>query len=105
MLHERHQIGDGLLHHARGFDHLRQKHASGAEQIADYVHAVHERAFDDVQRALGFAARLLDVAFDEIGDAVHERVGQPLFDRPLAPGEIGLLLFLAVPAIALGERE
>ena len=58
-----------------------------------------------MQRTLGPAARLFDVALDEIGDAVHERVGQPLLDRPLAPREIGLLLLLAMPAIALGERE
>ena len=105
LLHERHQIGDRLLHHARGFHHLRQEHLAGAEQIADHVHAVHQRAFDHVQRALGLAPRLLDVAFDEIGDAVHQRVREPLLDRPLAPGEIGLLLLLAVAAIALGERE
>ncbi len=58
-----------------------------------------------MQRTLGSAPRLLDVALDEIGDAVHERVGQPLLDRPLAPGEIGLLLLLAMPAVTLGERE
>ena len=49
--------------------------------------------------------RFLDVGGDEIGDAVHQRVRQPLLHRPFAPGEIGLLLLLAVTAMALGERE
>ncbi len=58
-----------------------------------------------MQRALGLATCLLDVAFDEIGDAVHQRVRKPLLHRPFAPGEIGLLPLLAVAAIALRERE
>jgi hypothetical protein len=40
------QVGHGLLHHARRFHHLRQEHLAGAEQVADHVHAVHQRAFD-----------------------------------------------------------
>ena len=77
----------------------------GAEQIADHVHAVHQRAFDDGERARRFQPRLLDVGGDEIGDAVDQRMRQALLHRPFAPGEIGLLLFLAVAAVALGERE
>jgi hypothetical protein len=46
-----HQVGHGLLHHARGLDHLGQEHLAGAEQVADDIHAVHQRAFDHVQRA------------------------------------------------------
>src|SRR5579864_6975988 len=33
------------------------------------------------------------------------RVRQPLLHRPFAPGEIGFLLFLAVAAVAFGERQ
>ena len=44
------QVGDGLLHDAGTLDHLRQEHLAGAEEIADDVHAVHERPFDDRQR-------------------------------------------------------
>jgi hypothetical protein len=54
------QVGDRLLHDARRLDHLRQEHLAGAEQIADHVHAVHQRAFDDLQGGLiEFLARLL----------------------------------------------
>ena len=105
LLHERHQVGDRLLHHARRLHHLRQEHLAGAEQVADHVHAVHQRAFDHVQRALRLGARLLGVGLDEIGDAVHQRMREPPLDRPFAPGEIGLLLLDALPAVTLGERE
>ena len=52
LFHERHQIGDRLLHHARRLHHLRQEHFAVAEQVADDVHAGHQRAFDHVERAL-----------------------------------------------------
>ncbi len=48
--HERRQVGDGLLHHARRLHHLRQEHLARAEQIADDAHAVHQRPFDHQQR-------------------------------------------------------
>jgi hypothetical protein len=76
LLHERHQVGDRLLHHRGRLHDLRQEHLAGAEEIADHVHSVHQRAFDHMQRALGREPRLLDIRFDEIGDAVHERVGR-----------------------------
>ena len=34
--------------------------------------------------------RLLGVGLDEVDDAVHERVREPLGDRRLAPGEVAL---------------
>ena len=45
-----HQIGHRLLHHPCRLDDLRQEHLAGAEQVADDVHAVHQRAFDHVER-------------------------------------------------------
>ena len=76
----------------------------GAEQVADDVHAGHQRAFDDVQRLVGLLARLLGVGLDEVGDAVHQRMRQALLDRRLAPGEI-LLLGLGAAAVALELRR
>jgi hypothetical protein len=66
-----------------------------AEQVAHHIHAVHQGAFDHVQRpaALG-AQRLphqLGVFGDEFIEPVHQRVGQALAQRQLAP-----LVFLAV---------
>jgi hypothetical protein len=103
--HIRHQIGDGLLHDARRFDHLRQKHPARAEQIADHVHAIHQRAFDHGERPRRGAAGFFGVDLDEIGDAVDQRMRQPFAHRPFAPGEIGFLLFHAVAAMAFGERQ
>ena len=73
-LHERDEMGDRLFHHAGGFHHLGQEHLAAAEEIADDVHAGHQRAFDHVERPLGAQPRLLDVVEDVIGDAVHERI-------------------------------
>ena len=55
-LHVGQQHRHRLLHHARRLDDLRQEHLAGAEQVADDVHAGHQRAFDDVERALGLQA-------------------------------------------------
>ncbi len=73
-------MADRLLHHAGGFHHLRQEHLSRAEQIADDIHAGHQRTFDHIERASRDQARFLDILDHEIGDAVHERVCDALFD-------------------------
>ena len=49
--------------------------------------------------------RFLDVGGDEIRDAVNERMGQAFLNRPFAPGEVGLLFFLALAAVTFGKRE
>ena len=94
------QPGDGLFHHTGGFDHLRQEHLAGAEQVTDDIHAVHQRAFDNVQRAVGFLTRLFRILIDEFGDAVHEGMFEPLLHRRLAPGQVldGRLALLALQA-------
>jgi len=57
----------------------------GAEQVADDVHAVHQRAFDHVQRTAAVASisrqRFFGVVGDEVGDAVHQRVRSGAADR------------------------
>ena len=90
----RHQMRHRLLHHARRFHHLRQEHLARAEQVADHVHAGHQRAFDHFDRELRLQARFFGV-FDDIGgDAAHQRMGQALLHRALAPFQI-FDLFLA----------
>ena len=80
-------MGDGLLHDAGALDDLGQEHLPGAEEVADDVHPVHQRALDDLDRTGGREPRLLGVLDDEGVDALDEGVGQPFLDRPLAPGE------------------
>ena len=105
LLHEGRQMGDGLFHHARRFHDLRQEHLARAEQVADDVHAVHQRAFDDVQRAFGVLARFLCVLDDIFIDAADQRVLQPLFDRPFAPFQILLVVLLPAAGVAIFLRR
>ena len=109
LLDEGDQVGDGLLHHPRRLHHLGQEHLAGAEEVADDVHAVHQRALDDLDRAaaaLGDGlAQLLGVVLDEAVDALDEGVGDPLAHRQRAPLLLGLLDHLAGPVVALGDLE
>ncbi len=99
------QIGHRRLHHARRLHHLRQKHLSRAEQVADLVHAGHQRAFDHVERARRTGARLFDVGVDEIGHAIDEGIFKPRLDARLAPGGVLLTRLSRLAAILLGERQ
>ncbi|MNH21119.1 hypothetical protein D3C79_809160 [compost metagenome] len=80
-LDERDQVGHGLLHHAGRLDHLRQEHLAGAEQVANHVHAAHQRPFDDFDRARTLLAALLGVFDDVCGDAFDQRMFQALAYR------------------------
>ncbi len=44
------EVRDRLLHHARALHDLRQEHLARAEEVADDVHPVHQRAFDHLDR-------------------------------------------------------
>ena len=103
---ERDQVRDRLFHDARAFHHLRQKHLARAEEIADHVHAVHQRAFDHLDRAAAvgeqFLARFLGILDHVIGDAAHQRVGEPRLDRAFAPLKV-FDLHLAAALHRLGE--
>ena len=87
-----HQMRHRLLHHAGGFHHLRQKHLALSKQVADDVHAIHQRAFDHVQRTAAIGNDLLVGLFgvldDEVGDAVHQRVAQALAHRQRPPFQL-----------------
>ena len=82
------QVGHGLLHHARALHHLRQEHLARAEQVADHVHAGHQRALDHEQRPAVLLAGLLGVGVDVVDDALDQGVGEPLLDRALPPGRL-----------------
>src|SRR5690606_21487209 len=84
------QVGDRLLHHPGGLHDLGQEHLAGPEQVADYAHAVHQRTFDDLDRApatgLDRLPRLLGVLDHEVGDAVDHGVREALAHRQPRPG-------------------
>ena len=94
-LHVGHQVGDGLLHHPRAFDHLRQEHLARAEEVAHHAHARHERAFDHVERALRLRAGFLGVAINEIRDALDQRVREAFLHGAAAPGVVFLFRLIA----------
>ena len=91
-LHVRLEVRDSALHGARALHDLRKEHLPGAEEIADDLHAVHERALDHVERSCGGRARLLGVLLDEVDDALDERVGKTVGDGRLTPREVELAL-------------
>ena len=97
LLHERLEIRHRLFHRPGRFDHLGQEHLARPEQVADDLHAVHERAFDDQQRTPQLLARLFGVFLDEVDDPVHKGVLQTFPDRRLTPRQV-LRLLLALPA-------
>ena len=97
--------GDRLFHHPRALDHLGQEHLAGAEQVADGVHAVHQRPFDNVERAHRLKPRLFHIFVDEIADAVHQRMAEPRINILLAPTEVGRLLLAACAAVAVGDFQ
>ena len=82
------QVGDGTFHHPGRLHHLRQEHLAGAEEVADHVHAGHQRAFDDVQRTARLLPCQFGVFFDEAVDAVHQGVADAPVHRPVAPGQV-----------------
>ena len=88
-----HEVRHRLLHHPCRLDDLRQKHLAGAEQVADDVHAVHQRTFDHLDRPRVFQARLFSVGDDVRRHAVDERVRQALRHAARTPGVLlaGLL--------------
>ena len=99
---------DRLLHHARAFHDLRQEHLAGAEQVADDVHAGHQRPLDHLDRLaalrLDLASRLLGIGDDVGGDALDQRMRQPRLDVGIAPREVGDDM-LAGGLVRLGERD
>jgi len=108
-LDEGDEVGNRLLHHPRGFHHLRQEHLAAAEQVADHVHAVHQGAFDDLDRP---PALLCDGGAHDLGiiddmrvDALDQRVFKPLFDGPAAPLLSGLLIGDILALEAFSKRN
>ena len=103
------EVRDGLLHDAGRLHHLRQEHLAVAEEVADDVHAVLERALDDLERPparLGdLEPQLLGVVDDVRVDALDEGVRDPLAHGHRAPLLGGRVGHLAAAAVVLGDGE
>jgi len=67
-----------VLSASSGFDHLGQKHLAGAKQVADGIHAIHQRPFNHFQRIAQFMHGLFGVGVDVFHYAMHQRMRQAL---------------------------
>ena len=67
-----------LLHHARTFHDLRQEHFAFTKQIADHIHAIHEGAFNHLNRPAArthdVGTQLFGVVQNKVGNAMHQSV-------------------------------
>ena len=95
VLDERHQPGDRLLHDPGALHHLGQEHPARTEQVADNVHALHQRSLNDLQRSVVLLPGLLGIGFDPGVYAFHQGVDQAFLDAAPAPGLFILLLPVA----------
>ena len=77
-----------MFHHSSAFDYLRKKHFPGPEQIANFPHAFHQRAFNDFDRSVRLLSCFLSVLFDELSDSFDQRIAESFFDRAFTPAEI-----------------
>ena len=99
------QDGDRFLHDASGLDHLWQEHLSGAEKVADHIHAFHQRTFDDQQGATQFFEGFQRVGFDMVGDSSQKRVPQTFLHRTIAPFFRRNIRFFARALHRFGEGD
>ncbi len=106
LLHKRHKVSHGLLHHAGALHDLRQEHLAVAEEIAHDLDAGHERAFDDFQAGGVLLPGFFHVDVDIVDDALNERVLEPLLDGAVSPGRIGLVFLcgLSLKSRAVGDE-
>ena len=70
--------------------------------MPDDFHAVHQRAFDHVQRRAQLPERLRRIRIHELGNALDEGILQAFGDVLLPPGQHGLL-FLSVFRLLRGQ--
>ena len=95
----------GLFHHAGRFDHLRQEHLAAAEQVADDIHAVHQRAFDHLDGPRELLARFFGIGDDMRVDPLDQRMFQPAAHFPAAPFLGCLFVGRALALVAFGQID
>ena len=73
------------FHDAGALDHLGKKHLPFGKEVSDGVHAVHERALDDLKGARIELASLLGIDIDIFHNAFYERVTEPFLNGGVSP--------------------
>ena len=99
-LHFRHQVSDGLFHNTGRLDHLWKEHLAGPKAVADDIHGVHQRAFDDRQGRHVLGHGLVQIDVQIIAQTVDNSMCQTVFQYAVTPGFVADL-FLAVSAFEL----
>ena len=74
-----------LFHDSCAFYNLRQKHFSRTKQISNDVHAIHQRAFDDMQWSLVKFSTFLNILINVIYDAMNKRMLESFLDIGFSP--------------------
>ena len=74
-----------FLHYSSTFNDLRQEHLARSKQVADDVHAVHQRTLDHFDRAGEGLPALFRVLDHVRVDALDQRVFQPFGNVPATP--------------------
>ena len=66
LLHEGQEVVYGFLHDSGASHNLWQKHFALAEQVANDLHSLHQRPFNDVEAHGIFCASLVDISFNVV---------------------------------------
>ena len=82
------QVGNGLFHDTGGLDHLGQEHFSFTKEVAHGIHPVHQGTLYDLYRCVIGQSGGLGILFNELDDALEQRVLKALCHWQLAPLEI-----------------
>ena len=83
--HRRFKVCNRLFHDSCAFYNLGQKHFSRTKQISNDVHAIHQRAFDDMQWSLVKFSTFLNILINVIYDAMNKRMLEPFLDIGFSP--------------------
>ena len=81
-------MGDGLFHHTRRLNHLRQEHFSAAEQVTDDSHPVHHRAFNDGKAFVVLQPRLFSVLNNVFIKSLYQCVRETFFHGAFSPRKV-----------------
>ena len=73
-LNERLEVGDGLFHDSSGLYDLGQKHLALTKEVSHDIHAIHQRAFNDLNGFGSECAGLLGIGFNVGGYSFDEGV-------------------------------
>ena len=116
LLHVRFEVRDRGLHRLGRLQNFGDDHLVGVEQAPDFVHALHQRAVDDFERAAG-GQRFVEVVDEAVLGTLEDVAGQSIverhrlailggdgaFARAEVCGECGNRIVAAPPDQILGE--